>query len=71
MTKLMPHFIDTIFSGFWPFMGFLLIVGLGVRTIMFVYNRTMRMLMVRKQGWPPAHIDADGDWPDKSSNRDH
>lgn len=22
----------------------------------------MRTLMIRKHGWPPEHLDADGDW---------
>src|SRR5688572_33097096 len=26
-----------------------------------MWNRFMRMLMVRKHGWPPEHVDADGD----------
>ena len=26
------------------------------------FNRFMRHLNVRKHGWPPAHLDADGDW---------
>lgn len=26
-----------------------------------IYNRTMRMVSIRKHGWPPAHCDADGD----------
>jgi len=25
-------------------------------------NRTYRMIMVSIRGWPPAHLDADGDW---------
>lgn len=27
----------------------------------FCFRRVTRMLMVRKQGWPPEHLDADGD----------
>ena len=26
------------------------------------WNRLMRHLNVRRAGWPPAHLDADGDW---------
>ena len=25
-------------------------------------NRVFRMCMVLLRGWPPAHVDADGDW---------
>jgi hypothetical protein len=29
------------------------------------------MLMVRKHGWPPAHLNADGDWkPEKKTEKD-
>lgn len=28
----------------------------------FIFNRTMRTLNVGLRGWPPAHLDADGDW---------
>ncbi len=27
-----------------------------------VWSRFTRMMMVRKHGWPPPHLDADGDW---------
>lgn len=27
-----------------------------------VYSRTLRAIMVSIKGWPPAHLDADGDW---------
>lgn len=33
-------------------------------------NRVFRMVMVSARGWPPAHLDADGDWkpePDQST----
>lgn len=26
-----------------------------------VWNRFLRMLSIRKHGWPPSHCDADGD----------
>lgn len=26
------------------------------------WNRLMRHLNIRKNGWPPAHLDADGDF---------
>lgn len=27
-----------------------------------LYIRTCRLLVVALRGWPPAHLDADGDW---------
>jgi hypothetical protein len=36
------------------------------KVIFHCWNRMMRMLNVRKQGWPPPHCDADGDFRPKS-----
>lgn len=27
-----------------------------------VIQRGYRVMILRKNGWPPAHLDADGDW---------
>lgn len=29
--------------------------------VFLVWNRFLRMLSIRKHGWPPVHCDADGD----------
>lgn len=29
-------------------------------------NRALRTIKVALRGWPPAHLDADGDWPPAS-----
>lgn len=31
------------------------------------WNRLMRHLNIRKAGWPPAHLDADGDFKSEDS----
>lgn len=48
-----------------PYLTFLL----GVATLLTVphvtflcWNRLIRHLNVRKHGWPPEHLDADGDF---------
>jgi len=33
-----------------------------MKTLRFVWNRAMRHLNIRRHGWPPAHLDADGDF---------
>ena len=30
--------------------------------ILKIWTRFTRMVMVKKHGWPPEHLDADGDW---------
>lgn len=57
--------LEIAFSGFWEFVGMaILLNGLGYfacNTIARIFSRLFRMLMVRKHGWPPEHLDADGD----------
>lgn len=33
--------------------------------IMFIICRALRFAQVAIRGWPPAHLDADGDWKSK------
>lgn len=40
----------------------LAIAYLAYLTVFRVWNRFMRHLNIRKQGWPPSHCDADGDF---------
>lgn len=64
----LQSFLDFAFTNFWHFWGvfafFALIcqiIGFAVDYLFKVWNRFMRMLSIRKHGWPPAHCDADGD----------
>lgn len=55
-----------------PFLTFFLacIVGGVIRAAFRLITRLYRMIMVASRGWPPAHLDADGDWkptPEKDS----
>jgi hypothetical protein len=44
-----------------PMLTFFLALIVG-SLIFKIYNRTMRMLNIRKHGYPPPHCDADGDF---------
>jgi|GEM_PF-1176381 hypothetical protein len=62
-------YLSYAFSGFWPFCGAFLLAVLGAslaaypfRIVFLVWNRLMRHLNIRARGWPPPHLDADGDW---------
>lgn len=61
--------IEIAFSGFWQFVGMcILLYIIVIYTTHILFNswtRFLRMLMVRKHGWPPEHLDADGDWDPK------
>lgn len=65
---MLPILEFALGSGFWRFVGALilicLLIGLAVAPLNFlfrVWNRFMRHLNIRKAGWPPPHCDADGD----------
>lgn len=57
-------------SDFWVFCGVIIILQMFlyfiVNGIIRMWSRFIRFLMVRKHGWPPAHLDADGDWQPKN-----
>lgn len=53
--------IKFIFSNFWIWLGFVLILsGIG-DFILKMYNQTLRHINIKKHGYPPEHCDADGD----------
>jgi len=55
-----------VFSSFWIWLGCLIMImaplSLLVQLLFRCWNRFLRHLSVRKAGWPPSHLDADGDW---------
>lgn len=57
----------------WEFAGdhteaFVIIILVGALLIRRMVYATARVLMVRKHGWPPAHLDADGDYRSSASS---
>jgi hypothetical protein len=58
----MNQLIEIAFSGFWQFIGVLIILNGAMHYLVNAWARLLRMMTVRKHGWPPPHIDADGDW---------
>lgn len=51
--------------GFWIFCGSYALIAMVlyflVNGIMRIFTRFLRMIMVLGRGWPPSHLDADGD----------
>lgn len=68
----MLEFVQYTTSGFWVFIGSYAIIALVlyfvINGILSFFNRLWRMVMVTTRGWPPAHLDADGDWKSKQTN---
>ena len=50
-----------IFSNFWIWLGFMLLISSIGNFIFRMYNRTLRHYNIRKHGYP-ANCDADGDF---------
>lgn len=70
--KIMDKIIETMFSGFFNFIGMMMLIctilHYGINVIVRIWHIFMRMLMVRKHGWPPSHLDADGDLKIQNKN---
>lgn len=62
---MINNIIDTAFSGFWAFIGMIILLnGAAYYLLNFIvklWGRFTRMVMVSIHGWPPPHLDADGD----------
>lgn len=58
--------IEIAFSGIFEFFGVIMLLNIPAyylcNLLVKMWSRFMRMLMVRKHGWPPSHLDADGDF---------
>ena len=57
--------LEIAFSGFWEFIGMVILISIPFKVVLSIWIRLMRMITVRKSGWPPPHLDADGDWKPK------
>ncbi len=66
----MLEILEFALSGFWKFVGCAILFNGAayflVNGLLRIWTRLMRMIMVRKHGWPPSHLDADGDWKPKT-----
>jgi len=50
-------------SKFWIFAGCFCFFATIAHIITTLISRFFRTIMVLSRGWPPSHLDADGDWP--------
>lgn len=61
---------ESVSGGFWKFCGYWIMVtfilGIPAKLIMFIINRPFRHYTLRKNGYPPSHCDADGDFKTES-----
>lgn len=64
----MIEFIKYILEDSWRVIRCLIIMALVGGLIWKAFNRFLRHLNIRKHGWPPSHLDADGDFEQKEEN---
>jgi hypothetical protein len=62
--------VDHIFSSGWYVLAALLAIGAVCSTVFRIVNRFLRHLNISMHGWPPSHIDADGDWKPETKKED-
>lgn len=68
----MVEFLKFVFSNFWMWLGFVIIIGMILNFIFKVYNRALRQRNILKHGYP-ENCNADGDFPqikDKDTDDD-
>jgi hypothetical protein len=70
----MLEFLKFACSGFWIFCGVIIILNgaayFFVNMVVKIWIRYMRYLSVKSKGWPPSHLDADGDWKPEPKSKD-
>ena len=51
-----------LFSNFWYFVGFCIILSMLLQAIYGIIHKIVRHFTILKVGYPPAHCDGDGDF---------
>lgn len=68
----MLELLKYMLSDFWIFCGCYFLIAMIlyfiVNGIIRICTRFFRMIMVLSKGWPPSHLDADGDRLQKSES---
>ena len=60
---------ESVSGGFWKFVGYWIMIAvmlsIPAKVVAFAINRSLRHWTIRKNGYPPSHCDADGDFKDE------
>lgn len=56
------HWILFGWTLFWSAIILSASFGMFIRAIYYIPMRMIRGSIIKRQGWPPQHLDADGDW---------
>ena len=66
----MIEILEFVFGSFWRFVGVAILLGGAGELIFRIWNRFLRMLSIRKHGWPPTECDADGDFKPSKEDKE-
>jgi len=58
----MIEFLQFTFQNFWTWLGVMILIGVPVNFCLRVISRLIRSSNIKAKGWPPPHLDADGDF---------
>lgn len=61
----MLEILKYTFSGFWTFIGCYAIVACILYFTANIIVRFFRLIQILFRGWPPNHLDGDGDFNDE------
>lgn len=65
--------IEFIFSGFWTFIGSLIMLYVllyfPTNLILMICHRLIRARTIRKIGYPPVYCDGDGDFKEEEEKK--
>jgi len=62
--------MDIAFRGFWHFIGVTILLGIPLNFIINLVRVLAKSHNIRKHGYPPAHCDAEGDYPTEDEESD-
>lgn len=65
----MLEVIQFIFSDFWVWVGCVILLVIVLQFFTNVWCRFVRTIKVLCRGWPPSHLDADGDWKSQAEEK--
>jgi hypothetical protein len=64
------HFLEFMFSGFWVFVGMMMLIALMIKGVYALWCRLLRVFTMHKHGYPPPHCDGDGDFTKVEDDED-
>lgn len=65
------EFITLIFSNFFTWIGFVIILDLCLNFVFNMYQEHKRKRVIMKHGYPPEHCDVDGDFDEEFDEEDN